>query len=178
MIKIVLLAKNYTQKYLSGRGFLLKYFKIRCWKSKLVIFLKTCHHFKLKDIKVYLEDILGLNLINFVSLDLKLHDKYCHTIYLVEIVSLQLLNCSIVNSVKWSDDLTVCEKPNEERKKNEFWKRKIVRIFSPISFFLREKKTKKKKRNKTKFVSMFSELYKHFTLITWPRRPYTRHSAF
>ena len=58
------------------------------------------------------------------------------------------------------------KKPNEERKKNEFWKRKIVRIFSPISFFLREKKTKKKKRNKTKFVSMFSEWYKQFTLIT------------
>ena len=57
-------------------------------------------------------------------------------------------------------------KNQTKKEKNEFWKRKIVRIFSPISFFHREKKTKKKKRNKTKFVSMFSEWYIQFTLIT------------
>lgn len=50
-------------------GFLLKCFNIR-----FSFYLKTCHHFKLKDTEVYLEDILGLNLINFVSPDLKLHD--------------------------------------------------------------------------------------------------------
>ena len=49
-------------------------------KVKVGHFKKKCHQFKLKDIEVYLEDILGLNLINFVSLDLKLHDQYCHTI--------------------------------------------------------------------------------------------------
>jgi len=55
--------------------FVAEIFQNQMLKVKIGIFFKkTCHHFKLKDIEVYLEDILGLNLINFVSLDLKLHD--------------------------------------------------------------------------------------------------------
>ena len=78
------------------------------------------------------------------------------------------LNWSIVkrNMIWW---LWLCVKKKrrkkEQKKRNKFLKKEKLCAFFPYFFFLREKQNKKhEKRNKTKFVSMFSVWYQKFTL--------------
>ena len=130
LMKIVLLVKTSTQNLLSGHVC----YKIKCWKSKFGVFLKHTI--------IPFEIILKFSLNTFIltyleSLDLKLHNQYCHNFYIPTIswdifgyfsvcIRLKVLKTSkISHETKWVQKIQV----------------RIQNDFGPIvKFFLCERK--------------------------------------
>ena len=70
--------------------FLAKISQNEILKIKITHFVRDHHHFISKDTKVSFEHFLGKNFTNLASMDLKLHNRYCHIDYYCLIFILQL----------------------------------------------------------------------------------------